>query len=60
MKTTHIQPAPRHPSLINPAVPTRVIVLLDNTRLPRDTLVLSDGTYVLKDCIIEQKTRQYR
>ena len=46
--------APRHPSLINPAVPTRVMVLLDNTRLPRDTPVLPDGTYVLKDCIVER------
>ena len=45
---------PRHPSLINPAVPTRVMVLLDNTTLPRDTPVLPDGTYVLKDCVIER------
>jgi len=49
--------APRHPSLINPAVPTRVMVLLDNTRLPENTPVLPDGTYVLKDCIIEGKSR---
>lgn len=60
MKTTHTQPAPRHPSLINPAVPTRVMVLLEDTRLPADTPVLPDGTYVLKDCVIEQRTRKYR
>lgn len=46
---------PRHPSLINPAVPTRVMVLFENTRLPQNTLVLPDGTYVLKDCVIERK-----
>lgn len=51
---------PRHPSLINPAVPTRVMVLLEDTRLPVDTPVLPDGTYVLKDCVIEQRTRKYR
>ena len=50
----------RHPSLINPAVPTRVMVLLDNTKLPMNTLVLPDGTYVLKDCTILEKPRQYR
>jgi len=49
--------APRHPSLINPAVPTRVMVLLDNTRLPENTPVLPDGTYVLKDCTVMWKPR---
>lgn len=43
---------PRHPSLISPAVPTRVMVLLDNTRLPENAPVLPDGTYVLKDYVI--------
>ncbi|MFN7882438.1 MAG: hypothetical protein ACK5PF_05420 [bacterium] len=47
----------RHPSLINPAVPTRVMVLLDNTRLPENTPVLPDGTYVLKDCTVMWKPR---
>lgn len=47
----------RHPSLINPAVPTRVMVLLDNTRLPENTPVLPDGTYVLKDCVVIGKHR---
>ena len=49
--------APRHPSLINPAVPTRVMVMLDNTRLPETTPVLPDGTYILKDCIVMWKPR---
>jgi hypothetical protein len=41
----------RHPSLINPAVPTRVMVLLDNTRLPEDVPV-DDNAYVLKDYVV--------
>lgn len=48
---------PRHPSLINPAVPTRVMVLLDNTILPESTPVLPDGTYVLQDCVVMRKPR---
>ena len=47
----------RHPSLINPAVPTRVMVLLDNTILPESTPVLPDGTYVLQDCVVMRKPR---
>lgn len=52
MKTTHTQPAPRHPTLFTPATPTRVMVLFENTQLPEEVYILPDGTYVLKNYVI--------
>ena len=44
-------PAP-DPYFINAAIPTRVMVLLDNTQFHEATPILPDGTYVLKDCVV--------
>lgn len=45
------EPAP-DPYFINAAIPTRVMVLLDNTQFHEATPILPDGTYVLKDCVV--------